>query len=77
MNFAEETGHPVVKQLVSHGIPTIDTLDENYGIWIPTNRIKKILNITHRSASEDVVGKGTTLGDVFSDYRKENYKTDF
>ena len=65
-------------QLVSHKIPTIDTLNESSGIWIhPTSAIRRTTNTTHDSASENVVGQGTAVGESVGDYGEENYKTDF
>ena len=64
-------------QFVSHEIPTIDTLYESCGIWIPAKIMIRTPNITHWSASKYAVGQGTAVGDTVADYRKENYKTDF
>ena len=47
MNFVADTRQPVAPQFVSQGIPTIDTLDKKYSIWIPANRIIKTTDITH------------------------------
>ena len=64
-------------KFVSHGIPTIDTLDENSIILIPDTRIISTPNITHRSVSEHAVGKVTAIGDAVGYYREENYKAGF
>ena len=77
MNVTTESVQSMGPQFVSHELPTIDTLDENTGIWIPTTRIRRTPNITHGSASENYVGQVTAVGDEVTDYKKENYKTDF
>ena len=42
MEVADETIQPMEPQPVSHRIPTIDTFNENYGIWIPaTSAIRR------------------------------------
>ena len=77
MNFSEENGQLREPQFVSHGIPTIDTLDKNYKIWRPATRIRRKPCITHWSSTEHDVGKGTAVGDAVADYKKANYKTGF
>ena len=64
MNVATESVQPMGPQFVRHGIPTINTLDENDEIWRPTNRIRRTTNITCDSASEHYVGQGTAVGDA-------------
>ena len=64
MNFAEETGQTVAPQFLIHGIPTIDTLDENCGIRSPTTIIRRMLNITYLSMSEHAVGQETAVRDA-------------
>ena len=65
-------------QLVSHGIPTIDTLNENSGIWSPaTSSIRKTPNPTHESAYDYIVSKGIVVVSSVGDYGGDNYKTDF
>ena len=65
-------------QLVSHGLPTIDTLNENAGVCVPaTSVIRRTPNTTHRSAHWHVVGQITEVGLAVGDYREENYKTYF
>ena len=65
-------------QLVGHGLPNIDTLNEHSGIWATTtSSIRRTPNNTYGSASENVVGKGTSVGAEVVEYRGENYKTDF
>ena len=66
MHFVEETVQPMAQQLLSHGLPTIDTSDENYGIWIPGTRIRGTPNITHWSASEHDVVQGKAVGDAMA-----------
>ena len=77
MGAAEETTHPVAPIFLIHGIPTIDTLDKNCGIWIPATRIRRTPNITHRSAYNHALGKETAVGYIVSYSREKNYKTDF
>ena len=77
-NVAAKIVQPMVSQLVSHGLPTIDTLNENAAIWIPyTSSIRRNLNTTHGSASGNAVWKGTVVGSGTGDYREGNYKTDY
>ena len=65
-------------QLVSHGIPTIETLNKNSGIWIPTtSAIIRKLNTNHVRASDHHVGKGTSVGAAVGAYKGRNNKTDF
>ena len=77
MNVATEPVQSTGPQFVSHGIPTIETLDENAGIWIPATRIIRIPNITHVSPSRHDLGKGDEVGYSVEECIKENYKTDF
>ena len=78
MNFSAETIQPMGPQLVSHGILTIDTLNGSYGIWIPdTSDIIRTINTCHGSASGNVVGQRTVIGEAMGCYRKENYKKYF
>ena len=73
MEVAADTLKTMVPQLVSHGLPTIDTLNSNSGICIhATITIKRTLNNTHGSACGRAVGQGTLVGEA-----KEKYKTDF
>ena len=73
-----ETVQPMVQQLISHGISTIDTLNENDGIWIPaTSAIRRTPDITHWSAIGHVVGQGTVFVESVGDYIEENYKNYF
>ena len=67
----------MVPQFVSHGIPTVDTLDINCGIWIPATRIRIMFGITHHGVCEHVVRQVAEVGDAVTDYRKVNYKTDY
>ena len=69
MNVATDYVQPM-----SHGIPTIDTLDGNVGIWRPATRIIITLNITHGRTFEHSVGQGTAVGGAVGDYREEKYK---
>ena len=65
-------------QLVRHGIPIIDTLNENSRIWSPaTSAIRRTPNNTPGRASDHVVGQVTAVGAVLGDYRGKNNKTDF
>ena len=77
MNFVTDSVQSMGPQSVSHGLPTIDKLDKNDGIWIPTTRIRITSNITHGIAFEHAVGQVTSVGDAVGEYREENYKTDF
>ena len=78
MDAVAETVQPMVPQLVTRGIPTIDTLNENTGIWIPaTSAIIRTLNTTHGSAPVCVVGKRTVVGEAVVNYREGNYKRYF
>ena len=62
MNVAAESVQTMVPQIVSHGLLTIDILNENYGIWIPdTSDTRKTPDTNHGRASENVVGKGTSV----------------
>ena len=62
MYAVAETIQTMGPQLVSHGLPTIDTLNEKSGIWIPTtSAIRRITNTTHGRASEHVLRKGTLV----------------
>ena len=75
MNVATDTVQPTVTKLVRHGIPTIDTLNENVGTWISTTSvIKRTPNTTHGSTSENVVGKGSAVGSAVIDYREKTMK---
>ena len=57
MDIAADTVQTMGPQLVKHGLPTIDTLNENSGIWGPTNSATIIMrNTNHGSASEHVLG---------------------
>ena len=53
---------------MSHGIPIIDTMDENDGVWSAATRIRRAPNITHGSVSEHAVGKVTAVGDAVGYY---------
>ena len=78
MNDIADIVQPMVPQRVSHGIPTIDTFNENAGIWShATSDIRRTLNTTHGSASEHVVGQVTLVGTAVGDYRGVNYRPDF
>ena len=77
MNVATDSIQPMGPQFVSHKLPSIDTLDENNGIWIPANRIIRTTNITHGSTSDHNSGQGTVIGDSVRGYIEENYKTYF
>ena len=77
MNVATESVQSMGPQFLIHGLPNIDTLDENSGIWSSTARIRRTPNITHGSASNRAVGQGTEVGDTVGDYREESFKTDF
>ena len=78
MDAVENTVQPIGPQLVSHGIPTIDTLNENAWIWSPaTSAIRRTQDTNYGSAYSNVVGQGTALGEAVGDYREENYKTGF
>ena len=60
-----ETVQPMGPKLVSHGLLTIDTLNEKYGIWIPTtvpSEEHQILT-THGRASGNVVGQLRVVGE--------------
>ena len=77
MNITTDSVQHMGPQLVIHGLPTIDTLDENAGIWIPATRIIRTPNITHERASEYDVGQVTSVVDSVGDFREVHYKTDF
>ena len=78
MDVTAETVQPMVPQLVSHGIPIIDTLNENSGIWSPdTSAIIRTPNTTHGSTSENVAGQGTAAVAAVGYYGEENNKTYF
>ena len=77
MNIASDSVQPMGPQFVTRGLPTIDILDENAGIWIPATIIRRTPNITHGSASEHAVGEWTVVVDAVEDYIEESYKTDF
>ena len=68
MDVASDTFQPMVPQLISHGISTIYTLNENSGVCIPaTSPIRRTPNTTHGSSSKYVVGKGTAAGAAVGD----------
>ena len=78
MGVAADTVQPMVPQLIIYDLPTIDTLNENSGIWIPANSdIRRTPNTTHGSAYGHVVGQGKAVGEEVVNYREKNYKTDF
>ena len=52
-------------QFVSHGLPTIDTVDEYSGIWSPSTIIISTLNITHGIASEQRLSAEAFLNGAF------------
>ena len=75
MNVVAEIVQPMRPELVSHGIQTIDTLNENDGILIPaTSIIRRTPNTTHGKASEHGLGQVTLVGESVGDYKEENYK---
>ena len=53
---------------MNHGLPTIDTLDENAGVRSAATRIRRAPNITRGSVSEHAVGKVTAVGDAVGYY---------
>ena len=70
MDVTADNFQPVTPKLVSHDLPTIGILNENYGIWIPyISAIRRTTNNTHRSASVHVIGQGTVFGEALVDYR--------
>ena len=78
MNVTEETVQTMRPQLISHGLPAIDTLNENSGICSPaTSNIRRTYNTTHERASENSLGQVTSFGAEVVYYREENYKTYF
>ena len=77
MRFAADTVRPMEPLFVIHGIPNIESLDDNCRIWILSTKIWMTPNITYWSASDHAVQKVTAAGDSVADYRKENYKNDF
>ena len=78
MYVVADTVQPMVPQLVSHGIPTIYTRNENSGIWIPsTSDIRRNPDTTHWSAIGHVVGQVTVFVESVGDYIEENYKKYF
>ena len=63
MDVTAETVHPMGTQLVSHGLTTIDTLNENARIWSPvTSAIIRTPNNTHVSVSRHVLRQGIVVG---------------
>ena len=63
MDVVSETVQPMVPQLVIHGLPTINTLNKNNGIFIPAiSAIGRTMNTTHGSATGNDVGQGTLVG---------------
>ena len=78
MDVVVETFQPMGPQIISHGLSTIDILNENTGICSPaTSSITRTPNTTHGRASEYVVRKLTVVVSSVGDYREENYKTYF
>ena len=79
-NLASESVNTVAPQFVNNGISAIAAPNKSAGIWIPSTIIRSLPYVTHWSAADHGVGKGAAVGDAVekkSDYRKENYKTDF
>ena len=73
MGVTDENFQPMGPQLIIHGIPTIDTLNEKSGICSPaTSAIVSMPNNTHGGVFVNVVGQGTVLEEAVG-----NYKTDF
>ena len=67
-------------QFVTHGLSNIDTLKKSAGIWSPTTRFRKFLDVTHWSAADYALGKSTAVGYTVGaklDYSEEKYKTNF
>ena len=63
-DVTDETVQPMGPQLVRHGLPNIDTLNENSGIWIPaTSDIGRTPITTHGSTSGNIEGQGTVVGE--------------
>ena len=69
MNIVTESFQPMGPQFMSHGLPTIDTLDENYRIWIPATTIRRTPDIIHGRVSEHAVGQVIVIGDAVGGYR--------
>ena len=78
MEITAETFQPMGPQLISHGIPTIDTLYENSGIWSPTtSSVIRTPNTNHGSEPGYVLGQGTVVVSELGNYREKNYKNGF
>ena len=77
INGVAESVQYMGPQFMIHGLPTIDTLDEKFGIWSPATIITRTPNITHGSSSENYVGQGIEVGYAVGDYREENNKIYF
>ena len=78
MEVAAETVQPIWPQIVIYGLPTIDTLNENSGIYSPTtSAIRRTPNNTHESVSGHFLCQGRVVVEAMGKHREENYKTDF
>ena len=65
--------NPVTPQLVTHGFSTINALNTGAGIWRPTTRVRRSLDVTHWSSIDHAVGQSAAVGDTVgakSDYNE-------
>ena len=56
---------------------TVDALDKYAGIWGPTTRVRRSIDVAHWSAMDNVFGESTVVGYAVRSKSDYNYKTDF
>ena len=71
MKVTDDTVKPMGSQLVRHGLPTIDILNENAKIWSPTtSAVRRTPDTTPGSASGHVLGQVKVVVEAVGDYRE-------
>ena len=63
LNLVAESVNPVAPQFMNNRLSVVISLNKSTGVWRPATRIRRSPDVTHCSAVDHVLGKGSAFGD--------------